>query len=119
MSIYRIVDDRFRQMIDESAGFEVLAQGFAFTEGTTWHPRERHVTFSDIPSSRLHRRFADTGEIEILRDPSNMTNGTTYDRQGRLLMCEHESSKVTRLEADGAVTVLADRWDGKGTQQSQ
>ena len=112
MSIYRIVDDRFRALIDQSAGFETLAEGFAFTEGTAWHPAERHVTFSDIPSNRLHRWFAGTGETVILREPSGMTNGTTYDRQGRLLMCEHATSQVTRLEADGSVTVLADRWQG-------
>ncbi len=112
MSVFHIVDDRFRSLIDESAEFEMLAEGFAFTEGTTWHPFERHVTFSDIPSNRLHRWYADTGETMVLRDPSDMTNGTTYDRQGRLLMCEHKTSRVTRLEADGAVTVLADNWRG-------
>lgn len=113
MAIYSIVDERFRGMVDLSADFETLADGFIFTEGTTWHPRERHLTFSDIPSSRLHRWFADTGETVVLRAPSNMTNGTTYDRQGRLLMCEHQSSMVSRLGPDGSITVLADRWQGR------
>lgn len=110
MTIYRIVDERFRELIDETAGFEILAEGFRFTEGATWHPVERHVTFSDIPSNRIHRWFADSGATTILREPSGMTNGMTYDGDGRLLMCEHATSRVTRFETDGVITVLADRW---------
>jgi gluconolactonase len=40
-------------------------------------------------------------------------NGTTFDLQGRLLNCEGEGRRVTRLEPDGTVTTLADRFDGK------
>lgn len=112
MTIYRILDQGFRALIRPAAGFETLAGGFRFTEGTVWHPRERHVTFSDIPASRIHRWHAAAGTVTVLRAPSAMTNGTCYDRSGRLLMCEHESSRVTRLEADGRVTVLADNWRG-------
>ena len=110
MSFYRVMDKRFAGLVDEGAAFEVLADGFAFTEGATWHPGERHVTFSDIPSNRIHRWFAASGETVVLREPSGMTNGTTFDREGRLLMCEHATSRVTRLEADGAIAILAGHW---------
>ena len=112
MAIFRIFDERFRALIDETQTFATLGDGFKFTEGATWHPGERHVTFSDIPSSRIHRWHPTSGEMETLRDPSNMTNGMTYDHEGRLIMCEHATSRVTRLEADGAITVLADSWHG-------
>lgn len=112
MSHYRVADPRFLALIDEDSAFEVLAEGFAFTEGATWHPLDEHVTFTDIPNSRIHRWFAGSGETVVLRDPSGMTNGTTYDREGRLLMCEHATSRVTRLEADGSISVLAERWQG-------
>ncbi len=112
MDILRSHDPRFENLFAPGAAFEVLAEGFAFTEGATWHPVERHVTFSDIPNSRIHRWFAATGETQVLRDPSHMTNGMTYDREGRLLMCEHASSRVSRMEADGGITVLADLWQG-------
>lgn len=112
MDILRSHDPRFAALFAPGAAFEVLAEGFAFTEGATWHPGERHVTFSDIPNSRIHRWHAASGRTEVLRAPSNMTNGMTYDREGRLLMCEHAASRVSRLEADGTVSVLADRWQG-------
>lgn len=35
-----------------------------------------------------------------------MANGLAWDRQGRLLCCEHATSRLTRTEADGSVSVL-------------
>ena len=113
MSIYRAFHDRFHDLVVEHAAFETLGEGFRFTEGPSWHPAERHVTFTDIPSNRIHRWHALSGRIEILREPSNLTNGTCYDAHGRLLMCEHASSRVCRLDHDGTVTVLADAWQGR------
>jgi gluconolactonase len=42
-----------------------------------------------------------------------MSNGLTYDRQGRLVACEHASSQVTRTEADGRIVPLATHYQGK------
>ena len=41
------------------------------------------------------------------------SNGLTLDREGRLTINEHGNRRVTRLEKDGTVTVLADRYEGK------
>jgi gluconolactonase len=49
----------------------------------------------------------------VLRTPSNFANGNTRDRQGRLVSCEHGGRRVTRTEIDGAITVLADHYQGK------
>ncbi len=54
-----------------------------------------------------------SGVIEDFRRPSNKANGNTLDREGRLLTCEHATSSVTRLEADGSTTVLATHYQGK------
>ena len=35
-----------------------------------------------------------------------------FDRQGRLVICEAANRRVTRIENDGTLTVLADRYDG-------
>src|SRR5262249_38425783 len=47
------------------------------------------------------------------RKPCNMSNGLTYDRQGRLLACEHASSQVTRTESDGRIVPIATHYRGK------
>jgi gluconolactonase len=89
-----IRDDRFRAVVGEKISFERLGTGFVFTEGAAWHPRERHLVFSDIPNNRLHR-WSGSGGIESFRQPSNKANGNTYDRAGRLLSCEHTTSLAT------------------------
>ncbi len=100
------------QEIVGDAVIERMATGFGFTEGPVWHPYETWLIFSDIPNSRLYR-WRPTGEIEICREPSHKANGNTLDRQGRLVSCEHATSRVTRLERDGATTVLATHFGDK------
>ena len=41
------------------------------------------------------------------------SNGLTLDAQGRVTINEHGNRRVTRLEKNGQLTVLADRYDGK------
>src|SRR5207302_8015902 len=41
------------------------------------------------------------------------SNGLTPDSQGRLTSTEHGTRRVTRLEKNGQLTVLADRYEGK------
>src|SRR5689334_10592310 len=95
-----------------NAAMERLATGYGFIEGPVWHPYEKWLVFSDIPNSRMHRRRP-SGETEVFRAPSDMANGNTLDRQGRLLSCEHATSRVTRVEADGSLRVLASHYAGK------
>jgi gluconolactonase len=91
---------------------EALASGFSFLEGPVWHPYEKWLVFSDIPASRMYIRRP-SGEIDLFRAPSNKANGNTLDRQGRLLTCEHSTSRVTRTELDGRITVLATHYGEK------
>jgi gluconolactonase len=41
------------------------------------------------------------------------SNALTLDKQGRIVICEHGNGRVTRLEKDGKLTVLADKFEGK------
>lgn len=91
---------------------EKLADGFEFTEGPIWHPYEKHLTFSDMPNDHM-RRWTPAGGITTFRKPCNRSNGNTYDRQGRMLTCEHATSRVTRTAADGKITVLASHYNGQ------
>lgn len=108
----QVRDGRLRGVVDESATLDQLAGDFRFTEGPIWHPRDEHLTFSDIPGNRLYR-WSEAGGLSVLREPSNMANGNTYDGEGRMLTCEHATSRVTRTEPDGGVIVLASHYQGK------
>ena len=105
-------DERFLDIVPLDLKLETLADGFDFTEGPIWHPHEKHLTFSDIPASRMHRWTEKRG-VKVFRKSSNMTNGNTYDHEGRILSCEHATSRVTRTESNGDITVLASHYQGK------
>jgi gluconolactonase len=99
-------------VVDRDAPIERIAGGFVFTEGVLWHSRDKYLIFSDIDESRMHRWDAQRG-VSVFREPSRMTNGNTWDVQGRLLSCEHASSRVMRTEPDGTLTVLASHFEGR------
>ncbi|MGH6623354.1 MAG: SMP-30/gluconolactonase/LRE family protein [Burkholderiaceae bacterium] len=107
-----IRDRRFEDIVGESVACELLASGFLFTEGPVWDAPRNRLLFSDIPGNALKQWSAGTG-VSVFRAPSNMTNGMTWDREGRLLCCEHATSRVTRTEADGKVTVIASEYRGQ------
>jgi gluconolactonase len=100
-----------------------LAEGFAFTEGPVWVPEGEYLLFSD-PNRNAIYRWKD-GALDVYRSPSGYagadaaeygqpgSNGLTLDAQGRLMINEHGNHRVSRLEADGSLTVLADSYQGK------
>ena len=95
-----------------SVEFERLGTGFLFTEGPLWHPGGKFLLFSDMPGDHLRRWAAQDG-VTTFRKPCNMSNGLAYDRQGRLLACEHATSQVTRTETDGRIVPIATHFQGK------
>ena len=93
------------------AACEKIAGGFLFTEGPLWDPRANCLLFSDIPGNEIRRWNAST--MSSFRKPSQMSNGLAWDHEGRLLVCEHATSRVTRTESDGSITVIASHHAGK------
>ena len=112
MSGVEIRDRRFASVVGDAVEFERLGTGFLFTEGPLWHRRDKYLLFSDMPGDVMRKWTAQDG-VTVFRQPCNKSNGLTWDRQGRLLICEHATSRVTRTEADGGQTVIATHHQGK------
>ena len=103
---------------------ERLAAGFQFTEGPVWDREGGYLLFSD-PNNNLIYRWSEDDGVSIYRTHSGYTgmdigeygqpgsNGLTLDAEGRLTINEHGNRRVTRLEKNGQLTVLADRYNGK------
>jgi len=102
--------DNLSAVLDTSEA-ERLATGFVFTEGPLWHP-DGFYYFVDVRKSMFYR-LTPGGKPEILRENTGEGNGTTFDLQGRLIMCEGGNRRVTRTGADGKLEVLCDRYEGK------
>lgn len=109
----RIIDPSFAKYRLPLAKVERIATGLRWSEGPVWFGDGRYLLWSDIPNNRLMKWDEETGAVSVFRKPSNNSNGNTRDRQGRLLTCEHDARRVTRTEYDGAITVIADSYDGK------
>ena len=90
---------------------ERIAVGYRFTEGPAWS-KDGFLVFSDIPNDQL-LKWVPGRKAEILREHANGPAGNAFDAQGRLYTCESRSRRVVRTEKNGAVEVLADRWEGK------
>jgi gluconolactonase len=101
-----------------------LAEGFKFIEGPVWVRDGGYLLFSD-PNNNTIYKYTPDGQLTLFREKSGYdgadiaeygqpgSNGLTLDRDGRLTINEHGNRRVTRLEKDGRLTVLADRYEGK------
>ena len=81
----------------ETTAAERVASGFIFTEGPLWHP-DNFWYFVDIRPNKLYRITLGQ-KAELVRNTEG-GNGTTFDLQGRLILCEGEARKVTRMGSD-------------------
>ena len=112
MSFYQAEDPVFGRYVMGNAPVKQIATGFDWVEGPVWFGDAGCLLFSDIPNNRILRWTPGHG-VSTYRAPSNYANGHTRDRQGRLISCEHGTRRVTRTEWDGAITVIAERYQGK------
>jgi gluconolactonase len=127
-SIERL-DPRFDALVPPGAVIEVLAMGFAWSEGPVWVASDQAglpagcLLFSDIPNNRIHRWQPGQG-VHVFLEPAGFTgpaeygrergsNGLAIDHAGRLLLCEHGDRRVSRLEPGGGKKTLADAFEGK------
>ncbi len=105
------LDKRFPRQ--GNAAIERIATGFRWAEGPAYFRDGGYLLWSDIPNNRIMRWLEEDGHVSVFRTLSNYSNGNTRDREGRLITCEHDTRRVTRTELDGAITVLAERFEGK------
>ncbi len=109
----RVLHPDFNKYRLPMASVERLYTGCRWSEGPVYFGDARCVLWSDIPNDRILRWDEEAGTVSVFRKTSWNANGNTRDRQGRLVTCEHRGRRVTRTEHDGAITVLADSYDGK------
>ena len=111
----RVESEQLHELIDPEAVVEQLGTGFTFTEGPIWNPPGQYLLFSDMPGD-TRRRWDERDGVRTIASPSNKGNGMTLDAEGRLIVCEHATSSVVRMNPDGAGggrEVLASHYEGK------
>jgi gluconolactonase len=118
------LDPRLDSLVPADAVLEKVAEGFTWAEGPVWSRTGGYILFSDVPTNSIIKWKAGEGSSVFLktsgytgveeftgREPGS--NGLTFDREGRLVFCQHGDRRVGRLEKDGSRTTLIDNYQGK------
>jgi gluconolactonase len=118
------LDPRFDRLVPKHATLEKIADGFTWVEGPVWDKQGGYLLFSDLPANAVYKWKAGEG-VSLFLKPSGYrgaapfegnepgSNGLTFDYAGRLVLCQHGDRRIARLEPDGRLTALADRYDGR------
>ncbi|MCC6493518.1 MAG: SMP-30/gluconolactonase/LRE family protein [Pirellulales bacterium] len=137
------LDPQLDQIIRPDAQVELIAEGFAWSEGPVWWREGRRLLFSDIPRNTVFE-WSEEGGLKEFLIPSGYTgggprqgalhgkqppaevdeqgsNGLAIDDEGRLVLCQHGDRRVARLaqrlrpdrRPEAKFETVADRWEGK------
>ena len=94
----RAITPEFWDVFDKDATFTTMGTGFGFTEGPVWDPAG-FLWVSDESKNEIDKLYTD-GRVEhmvSLVDP----DGSTYDREHRLLSTASGLRAIIRLSPDG------------------
>ena len=116
------LDPTLDQLLPADAVIEKLADGFGFVEGPVWvADGDGYLLFSDIPANKIVK-WAPDGEVSDFLAPVYEgeyaegrlvgSNGITVDPDGRVVFTEHFNGRISRVEADGSVSVVVDNYEG-------
>jgi gluconolactonase len=101
----------FWEVFDKNATLATMGTGFGFTEGPVWDPAG-FIWVSDESKNQIDKLYED-GRVETmvsLVDP----DGSTYDREHRLLSTASGLRAIIRLSADGkSFETVVDHYHGK------
>ena len=118
------LDRAIDELVPENAKLFKLAEGFQFTEGPVWVHDGGYLLFSDPNANRIYAYSEKSASLSLYRAMSGYdgadvgeygqpgSNGLAFDAAGRLTINQHGHRRVVRVEGDGSLTVLADRYDG-------
>lgn len=98
--------------IPPDAKLEKIANGLLQPEGPLWKDGVG-LLFSDIKRNLIDVWSPLDGSVKPWLQPSDSSNGITFDRQGRLVLTQMRLRRVARQELDGTITPLASMYVGK------
>jgi gluconolactonase len=104
-------DEKLHELIESDSEVEQLGTGFGFLEGPVWEAGARRLLFSDVPGDARYAWSQDAGVVEVA-SPTGKANGMAFDSEGRLYVCHHAWSNVTRIDPNGFETIVAKEYDG-------
>lgn len=98
-------------IIAKEATPELLADGFAFTEGPAVD-KQGNVYFTDQPNDRI-LCWTIEGKLTLFQEGQGRANGIYFDRDGSLLSCSDRDNELRCIAMDGIYTTLVADYEGK------
>ncbi len=110
------LDPALDRILSASQPIQELGSGYGGpmgpAEGPLWWQEGGYLLFSDIHNDRRMKYTPGQG-VTLFKQGVGRANGLTRDMKGRLVACEHDTRRVTRLELDGSLTVVLNQFQGK------
>ena len=108
----RILRDAGLSDLVEPGEAECLARGFVFTEGPLWCP-DGSLLFQDNKAEKTYRLAPDRS-VHPVRERTGAANGQTYGPDGRIVFCEQNGRRISRMNRDGTgVETIVENWSGR------
>ena len=109
-------DDRpSSPLLAPGSSWQKVVGGLGFGEGPAWHP-DGYLLFEDVANNRT-LKLDRADQVSVFRETTDGANGLAFDAARRLVACEGDGAgrgrRLVRIEKDGTLTVLADRYGGK------
>ena len=123
-----LIDPKLDRIMAPGTLPEILAEGFEWSEGPLWLPKQGKVIFSDVPNNSIFEWSEQEG-LKLYLKPSGYTdtiarggetgsNGLLLDQEGKLVLCQHGDRRMARMAAPvdnpaAEFETLAGTWGGK------
>jgi gluconolactonase len=126
-----------RDLVKPDAKGELVGDRYGLTEGPVWvdDASGGYLLFADLISNVIYKWTPNKGDTvflekagysgddimgagtQTLRGRMHVLligpNGITLDSQGRVVYCASPDRRIVRLEKNGTLTVITDKYDGK------
>lgn len=109
VAVIESLDERFHQIVHDTARVEIIAEGFEWAEGPLWLDSYGTLLFTDVPANTAYKWSEQTGKQVYLK-PSGYTgsakrggetgaNGLLLDSNDRLVLCQHGNRQLALMDA--------------------
>ena len=90
----------------DGEGWELVADGFKFTEGPA-ADAAGNVFFTDVPASKIYKIDA-AGAVSLFAENTERTNGLMFGPGGLLYGCQNGKRRIVTFDSAGKVAVVAE-----------
>jgi len=107
---FRVMRRGYLSVVTAGATLTSLATGLHFTEGPA-ADAAGNIFFSDITANTIYK-WSLSNQLSSFRTNSGGANGLKFDRSGNLLVCEGSNGRLTSINSQSNLTVLASTYGG-------